>query len=139
MGLSFRLDPPPPDELGPLERRVLDALWARDQPGSVRDLLPAFGDIAYTTLMTTLDRLYRKGVLRREKVSRAFIYTPRYTREELAAALAGRTFGALLGAPPAARPLLSFFVDEVGRHDRALLDELERLVREKRRERDGDA
>ncbi len=136
---SPRPGPVPLDELGPLERRVLEALWAHARPASVRDLLPEMGDIAYTTLMTTLDRLFRKGALSREKVRRAFVYAARYSRDEMAALVAGRTLGALLEAPPAARPLLSFFVDEVGRRDRALLDELERLVREKQRERDRQA
>ena len=52
---------------------VLEALWTRDSPASVRDLTPSFQDIAYTTLMTTLDRLHRKGVLDREKHGRAFV------------------------------------------------------------------
>src|SRR5438477_7558476 len=62
---------------GPLEWRVLEALWERNDPGSVRDLQPAFAEIAYTTLMTTLDRLHRKGVLDRIKRGRAFFYTAR--------------------------------------------------------------
>ncbi len=41
--------------LGPLEWRVLDALWARGAAATVRELQPEFSDIAYTTLMTTLD------------------------------------------------------------------------------------
>ena len=68
--------------LGPLEWRVLEALWSRTTVASVRDLQPEFPEIAYTTLMTTLDRLYRKGVLRREKSGRAFLYQPRLTRAE---------------------------------------------------------
>ena len=51
---------------GPLERRVLDALWSRSAPACVRDIQPDFPGVAYTTLMTTLDRLFRKGTLRRE-------------------------------------------------------------------------
>ena len=62
-----------PARLGPLEWRVLEALWARTTIASVRDLQPEFPDIAYTTLMTTLDRLHRKGVLLREKNGRAFL------------------------------------------------------------------
>ena len=50
-----------PAVIGPLERRVLDALWARGAAGSVRDLTPDFPDIAYTTLMTTLDDLAPNG------------------------------------------------------------------------------
>lgn len=103
--------------LGPLEARVLDALWARACPTSVRDLQPQFPAVAYTTLMTTLDRLHRKGLLAREKAGRAFLYAPRETRERFRAAR-----------------LLSFLVDETGDYDTAVLDELERLIQEKRKE-----
>src|SRR5215831_9394676 len=68
--------------LGPLERRVLEALWSRSDPASVRDLQPEFREIAYTTLMTTLDRLHRKGILDRTKQGRAFFYQPRLTRPQ---------------------------------------------------------
>ena len=51
---------------------MLDALWALDRPATVRDLQPQFPASAYTTLMTTLDRLHRKGMLLREKEGRAF-------------------------------------------------------------------
>jgi predicted transcriptional regulator len=98
--------------LGPLEHRVLDALWARGGDARVRDLQPSFPEIAYTTLMTTLDRLHRKGVLERVNQGRAFLYRPRLTRAEA---------------------VLSFFVDEVGSLDADTLDALERLVRDRRR------
>ena len=83
--------------------------------------------------MTTLDRLHRKGVLDREKAGRAFVYRPRYTRDELESGVAARALGSLLG-DAAAQPVLSFFVDEVSRRDERLLDELERLVQLKRQQ-----
>ena len=117
---------------GPLEWRVLEALWSRDASASVRDLQPDFPDIAYTTLMTTLDRLHRKGVLERRKDGRAFLYRPVSSREQMESGLVTRALQPLLeGQDP--RPILSFFVEEVSRQDQRLLDELERLVREKRR------
>jgi len=119
--------------LGPLEARVLDALWARPCPCSVRDLQQAFPGVAYTTLMTTLDRLHRKGVLVREKQGRAFVYAPRDSRERFLAARAGGGLAPLLADRDGAGALLSFFVDAVGRQDEALLDELERLIQQKRK------
>jgi predicted transcriptional regulator len=98
--------------LGPLERRVLEALWRRASFACVRDLQSAFPDIAYTTLMTTLERLYRKGVLDRVFKRPAFSYRPRLTRAEAA---------------------FSFMLDEIGTVDEATLTELERLVRARRR------
>jgi predicted transcriptional regulator len=82
--------------------------------------------------MTTLDRLHRKGVLERMKAGRAFLYRPRYTRDELRLGLAENALGVILGTAVSTRPLLSFLLDAVSRRDEALLDELERLVREKR-------
>ena len=126
---------------GKLEQRVLQALWRREAAASVRDLQSDFPDIAYTTLMTTLDRLHRKSVLERIKSGRAFLYKPKYGVEELRAQLAERALGQLLsGQAATVRPVLSSFVDAVSRHDRELLDELEQLIREKqqssRRRRD---
>jgi predicted transcriptional regulator len=99
-------------QLGPLERRVLEALWGWVGDARVRDLQPSFPEIAYTTLMTTLDRLHRKGVLERVSEGRAFAYRARVTRAEAA---------------------LSFLIDHVGDLDADALDELERLVRARRR------
>lgn len=118
-----------PGVLGPLEWRVLESLWARPAPASVRDLTPEFTEIAYTTLMTTLDRLHRKGVLIRMKQGRAFYYQPRLTRPEFESARAGAALRvALDGSGAALAPLLSTFVDAVGSRDRAMLDELAALV-----------
>ncbi len=123
---------------GPLESRVLDALWSRPAAVCVRDLQPAFPGVAYTTLMTTLDRLFRKGVLSRDKGGRAFFYRPRVSRDELRSQLAGTAFATMLpGDLWAARPILSCFVDAVGERDRALLDDLETLVRARRSELDA--
>jgi predicted transcriptional regulator len=119
---------------GTLELRVLEALWARTQPQSVRDLHPAFDGIAYTTLMTTLDRLHRKGVLEREKVGRAFVYRVRCSREMLRSELADAALQAVFGERARdLRPILSFFVETVSREDRESLAALERLVEERRR------
>ena len=133
----FNAQAPTPGRLGPLERRVLEALWARSTDASVRDLQPAFPDIAYTTLMTTLDRLYRKGALVRAKRGRAFYYRPELTRLEFDSARAAAALrSALEGEHASLAPLLSFLVDAVGERDAELLDELEALVRRHRAERD---
>lgn len=123
---------------GPLEIRVLEALWSCGAPACVRDLQPRFPGVAYTTLMTTLDRLFRKGTLARDKRGRAFYYAPKASRDQLISQLAGSAFAHLLpGEHEAMRPILSMFVDTVGARDRALLDELESLVRARRDELKG--
>lgn len=123
--------------LGPLEWRVLDALWRRDAPGTVRDLQPDFPEIAYTTLMTTLDRLYRKEILARTKSGRAFVYAPRQSRAAFDSHRATHALLAAVERGGGARPVLSCFVEAIGNHDEALLTELEALVRARRTERDA--
>jgi acetoin utilization protein AcuA len=107
---------------GPLEQRVMDTLWDRSDPASVRDLQPGFSQVAYTTLMTTLDRLHRKGLLDRVKHGRAFFYHPRLGRAEYQSTLAADALRvALDGGHGSLRPLLSFFVDAVGEREHQLL------------------
>lgn len=85
--------------------------------------------------MTTMDRLFRKGVLDRTKQGRAFIYAPRLTRPEFESARATDALRvALDGNSADLSPLLSFFVQAVGDRDRELLDELEALVKARRAE-----
>jgi predicted transcriptional regulator len=120
---------------GPLEVQVLEAIWRERRPATVKDLHVSFPEFAYTTLMTTLDRLHKKGVLSRSKVSRAFVYEPRFARSELELRLAARSIEDFLGAARgtgAIEPLLSCFVDAVSERDRLLLDDLERLLKAKR-------
>ena len=120
---------------GPLEVQVLEAIWRELRPATVRDLHASFPRLAYTTLMTTLDRLHTKGVLLRTKVGRAYAYEPRFERPEIELQLAARSVEELLGAARGRRalePLLSCFVDAVSERDRLLLDDLERLLKEKR-------
>ena len=122
-----------PALLGPLELRVLEELWAREATATVRDLLPAFPGVAYTTLMTTADRLFRKGLLTREKLGRAFGYAARWSRADTEARLTSSALATLFpGDRVSMRPLISLFVDEVSRRDASMLDELETLIRLKK-------
>jgi predicted transcriptional regulator len=121
-------------QLGPLEERLLEALWQRNT-ATVRELVESgCDDLAYTTVMTTLDRLFKKNLLTRQTEGRAFRYTPRFSREELHREVAGEAFRQLLEASPAASLPLSYLVDIVSARDAQLLDDLSRLVEAKRRE-----
>jgi len=121
--------------LGKLERQVLDQAWQRGEV-SVRDVYFGFEErIAYTTLMTTLDRLYKKRLLERRKDGRAFFYAPAVSREEFEHGIREDVIAGLLGhGVEAVQPVLACIVDTVSERDRELLDELERLVKEKKRE-----
>jgi predicted transcriptional regulator len=122
---------------GVLERDVLNVLWASADL-SVRDVQERLGRaIAYTTVMTTLDRLFKKGVLERRQAGRAFLYSAVVSREQLQAQIAGRVLAGLLKSrDTSAVPVLSNLVESVGSQDGGadLLETLEALVRDKRRE-----
>lgn len=120
--------------LGRLERAVMDTVWQRVDL-SVRDVQRLLDrPVAYTTVMTTLDRLYKKGLVSRRREGRAFVYAAAIQRHELEASMTtGLLNGMLAGGSRAAQPFLSNLVDVVGDCDDALLDELERLVRDKRK------
>ena len=124
--------------LGKLERDVLNEIWRRDEV-SVRDVYLAFGEsVAYTTLMTTLDRLFKKKLLTRRKDGRAFVYLPAVSPDELEQGIREDVIDGLLGhGAEAVQPLLACIVDTVSERDRELLDELDRLIKEKRKELKG--
>jgi len=121
--------------LGPLEEDVMDVVW-RLGAGNVRDVVRHMErNLAYTTIMTTLDRLFKKGLLDRELTDRAFVYSAKVTREEWDRRRAGEMMAGFLQGPEESQHLLlSCLVDAVGTHDAMLLDELERKIRNKREE-----
>jgi predicted transcriptional regulator len=126
---------PQPLELGPLEISVMEILWNHGEAG-VRDVAEKLSrPLAYTTVMTTLDRLYKKHLLNRRKSERAFLYAPRMSRPEWEGQRAGNWVAAFLANPqPSGEMLISCLVDAVGRQDEALLAELEKRVKQKRQE-----
>jgi predicted transcriptional regulator len=121
--------------LGHLEMRVMEVLWAHGE-SNVHDVVQRLGrPLAYTTVMTTLDRLFKKSLLLRRKWERAFLYAPRWTRPEWEQKRAAEFMAGFLASPQASgERLISSLVDAVGQYDTALLDELEKKIRSKRRE-----
>lgn len=118
--------------LGPLETRLLELLWVRARRATVRELQDACPGLAYTTIMTTLDRLYRKRLLLRHRDGRAFTYEPRCTRDELLSELVSGHVAELLGTSQRSAVVLSTLVRAVRETDAALLDQLETLVQAER-------
>ena len=102
--------------LGELEREVMAQLWDAGEPLTVRQvherLDPARG-LAYTTVMTVLDRLAKKGVVTQQKADRAYRYAAAQTREEMTAAI---MLDALSATPDGAArdAALAHFVGRVG-------------------------
>ena len=121
--------------LGKLERQVLEETWRLGEV-SVRDIYRAFEErVAYTTLMTTLDRLFKKNLLERRKDGRAFLYAAAVSRDAFDRSIKEDVVDGLLGhGADEVEPVLACIVDTISERDRELLDELDRLVQEKKKE-----
>lgn len=107
-------------QLGELEAAVMDRLWSWNRPTRVREVLDdlrAERDLAYTTVMTVMDNLHRKGLLARERDGRAYRYRPTASREEHTAAL----MEAALAAGGDRSTALLRFVDRMDRTEMAAL------------------
>ena len=121
--------------LGTLEARVMNVVWTRGE-SSVRDVCEEIErPLAYTTVMTTLERLFKKGLLIRCKSGRAFLYSPAMDRDEWERRRAGGLVAAFLEGRNGSRELLlSSLLDAISNHDAALLHELERKIRRRRKQ-----
>ena len=71
--------------LGELEQAIMEVVWARGTVGSpeVQEALAPGRRLALTTVVTTLDRLHKKGILGRERVGKGYLYTAAVSREAL--------------------------------------------------------
>lgn len=119
-------------ELGPLERAVMDVIWAGEGDVTVRDVLDtrAAKGLAYTTVMTILDRLWKKGYLSRRRRGRAYAYRARIDRETYLESLMDEVFASASDR----REVLLGFVK--GATDDELA-ELRRVLRSVERDRRG--
>lgn len=128
--LSFS-DAPLRAQLGPLELKVFDIVCSLGT-ATVREVVRD-GKLwqTYPTVMTTMDRLFKKGFLTRVADRRAFRYSPRYSPEELERAEAIGGIRRLLGSQNPSLNL-SYLVQAVRAQDARLLDELHFLVERQR-------
>ena len=134
-GILRLLQSPTKGRLGPLEWQVLSFLWQRSS-ATVKEVIE-YSDIRreYSTVMTTLDRLYRKRLADRtqEPNSRAFRYIPRHRNQgEWHREVVIQTVSQLLNLGTTASLPLSYLVEAISEHDAGLLDDLQRLLDEKR-------
>jgi predicted transcriptional regulator len=107
-------------QLGELEAVIMDRLWEWGRPALVREMVEALRaerPLAYTTVMTVMENLHRKGWLRRERDGRAWRYEPTGSRSGYTAALMNDA----LGTSTDRRTALAHFVLQMSPHDAALL------------------
>ncbi|MEE6140685.1 BlaI/MecI/CopY family transcriptional regulator [Mycobacterium sp. 050128] len=118
---------------GELEAVVIDRIWDRDGATSVREIfdeLAAQREIAYTTVMSTMDNLHTKGWLARERDGKAYRYWPTLTREQHSA----RLMREALDGGGRAELVLSHFLEQISPEESARLRAaLQRLPRRRRR------
>ena len=122
-------------QLGDLETAVMEHLWSEGE-GDVKSVYTALGKrrgITLNTIQSTLKRLFEKGLLRREKVSHAHLYLPQLSRDEFKRGLVEDVVTRVLQGE--AKVMAAAFVDLAERAGEAHLDELERLIAERRRTR----
>lgn len=103
---------------GELEATVMDKVWNRAQVSTVRDIFDDLTEdrpIAYTTVLSTMDNLHRKGWLARERVGKAYHYRPTLTREQHSARLMREAFES--GGD--SDLVLTHFLDQMDDHESA--------------------
>jgi predicted transcriptional regulator len=111
----------PRREAGELESEVLAALWASSMPLTPAEVLAQMdGALAYTTVMTTLTRLFEKGLVDRRSAGRSYAYSPAVREAELAA----RRIRSLLDRGHDSAAVLQGFVSELSTDEERVLREL---------------
>lgn len=119
-----------------LEADIMDVVWSRDWEvftvAEVHRELERKRAIAYTTVMTTVNRLYDKELLAREREGKRYVYKPRMSREAFHRAMARELLGSL---PPLGREeAVALLVEQVSDADARELEQLEALIRRRRRD-----
>lgn len=115
--------------LGDLEAAVMEVFWTRGDSGikDVHEALASTRPIAYTTVQTTVERLYRKGLVSRRGHGRTFSYFAAVGKDEFLAGIARRVLGALFGNFP--EPTLASLVDVLGEAETAKAETLLDAIR----------
>ena len=118
--------------LGELELAVLEYLWSTGSAHAkaVHSAIGTRRGITLNTVQSTLERLYHKGLLSREKVSHAYVYTPQIRREELITQMIEEVMAVFTDGKP--QPMLPTFIDLAARVDERNLDRLEQLIAARR-------
>jgi predicted transcriptional regulator len=117
-----------------LEADIMEVVWSRGWAEfSVADVhaeLSTWRAIAYTTVMTTVSRLHEKGLLRRERDGRRYVYQPSLDRAGFERAVARDMLGSFQDAP--SDTAMALLIEAVDAADTAELDQIEALIRARR-------
>jgi len=116
--------------LGPLETEVMEILWSSGECTVRGVVLRLNRSIAYTTVMTTMDRLFRKKLVSRRMQGQAYLYWPIVTCREWKERVARDVVAKLLAGSRASREvLLACLLEAAAQSDELLLREIEKTLR----------
>ena len=137
--MTFRLRPGKKGlelRLHDLEATIMDVVWGKQLSsfavGDVLAILEKQRDIAYTTVMTTVTRLYEKGILERERDGKRYLYSPKLSREEFMESTAREVLDEAVGGHQA----MAMLAEKVSEASAGELDDLEALIQKRREELD---
>lgn len=116
----------------------MEHLWSHGPCGvkAVHRAVGARRRITLNTVQSTMERLYRKGLLEREKVSHAYVYSAKESRESFGARVVEEIVSRVLGGET--EPMLVAFVNVTARAGKEHLDRLERMIAERRAEKSSE-
>lgn len=122
--------------LGELEADIMEIVWQRGEltVRQVYEILQDIRQIAYTTVMTVMSRLADKGLLKKLKEGNAFVYRATASREEFTRTTLKKVINELM--EDFAAPAISQFMDSMENVDPEKMEELSRLIEEKRKKKD---
>lgn len=122
--------------LGELELEILDVLWDKNVV-TVKDIheeLLRKRDIAYTTVMTVMSRLFEKGILKRSQAGRTYVYKPHYSRDQIAGSLIDRVKNKIFHG--SMEGLFSYMLSQTS-ISAGEVDRLKTIIEEKERRSNG--
>lgn len=122
-----------------LEAEIMEVVWTQGwhefAVSDVHSLLEEQRPIAYTTIMTTVSRLFDKGLLTRHKDGRRYVYQSAMSRTEFIEAMTREVLSSL--PPVGQETAVALLVERVALADEAELDRLEALIKMRRRQNNG--
>ncbi len=120
--------------LGPLEDGIMRVLWGRESPGGkeIHAELSRARPIALTTVLTVLERLVRKGLVKKTKGASVYLYRPAFTKEEFASRVSREVLRAIFDISTSSAA--ASFVDMLASEDPEELNRLSRLIEKKKKE-----
>ena len=129
--LKFKRNKPSP--FGDLEEKVMEVLWKKGS-ATVSEVRKSLKDkFAHTTIMTILDRLYKKGILKRDKEGKGYRYYPIVSKEEFEKMVAKKVVKDITKTDPSlAIAAFEGIVENLSKED---IEKLKKLIEEKENER----